>query len=273
MREVIYQGRDGCPLHAAVIDTLLGAPTGLPLLLLHGGGPDHRSLIPLAQRLSLSRMVILPDIRGYGRSICRNTASHTWSRYVDDAIRLLGTLSLERAIVGGAGMGGTVALRLALEHPERVAAAIVMSVEDIEDDAAKAAETAFMDAFARRVRAQGLEAAWSPILADLAPVIGSMVRDALPRSDPESSAAAAAIGRDRAFRSLSDLDGLVMPVLVFPGLDARHPPALARELAARLVHGQLAKASMSQTMLTAEDFAQAFAPDILAFINSPAIDP
>src|SRR3546814_11644103 len=47
---------------------------------------------------------------------------------------------------------------------ERVAGLMLISLEDIEDDAAKQAEIVFMEAFAARVHAGGLDAAWNPIL-------------------------------------------------------------------------------------------------------------
>ena len=52
---------------------------------------------------------------------------------------------------------------------------LLISVEDIEDDAAKAAEVAFMDAFAERVRTRGVEAGWGPILPDLSPIVATHV--------------------------------------------------------------------------------------------------
>src|SRR3546814_4869755 len=65
---------------------------------------------------------------------------------------------------------------------------MLISLEDIEDDAAKQAEIVFMEAFAARVHSGGLDAAWNPILPNL--------REALPDADPASTAAAAAIGSD-----------------------------------------------------------------------------
>jgi len=56
---------------------------------MHGGGPDHRSLVPLAERLSGEAPVVLPDVRGYGRSVCTDPARHTWAQYSDDMIALL----------------------------------------------------------------------------------------------------------------------------------------------------------------------------------------
>jgi pimeloyl-ACP methyl ester carboxylesterase len=183
-------------------------------------------------------------------------------------ISLLDHLGAPRAIVGGAGLGTTITLRTAVAHPDRVRAMVLISVEDIEDDEKKEAEIAFMAAFAARVRSDGIEAAWAPILDDLAPVIGALVREAIPRSDPPSIAAAAAIGRDRSFRSVSELAGITAPTLIFAGMDARHPAALAEELAGLLPRGHLAAVGLAADVRSAEDFAHAFAPAIREFLST-----
>lgn len=262
MTEVTYRGSDGCPLHA-VIGPARG---GTPLVLLHGGGPDHHSLVPLARRLADLHTVVLPDIRGYGRSVCTDPGRHTWDQYAADVIALLDHLGAGRAVVGGAGLGTTISLRTALAHPDRVQAAVLISVEDIEDDMAKEAEVAFMDAFAARVRTEGIEAAWAPILKDLPPIIGAMVREAIPRSDPASIAAAAAVGRDRSFRSVAELAAVSAPTLVIPGIDWRHPTAVAEAVARTLPGWHLAPVTLSADLGTADDFARAFAPVIRDFL-------
>jgi pimeloyl-ACP methyl ester carboxylesterase len=269
MTELQYQGSDAWPLYATLVErTASGDVRSDPFVLLHGGGPDHHMFLPLARELADLHSVVLPDIRGYGRSVCRDPARHTWSQYAADVISLLDHLGAQRAIVGGAGMGSTIALRTALAYRERVAAAVLISVEDIEDDEKKKAEIAFMDAFANRVRTEGIEAGWAPILNDLAPIIGALVRDAIPRSDPASIAAAAAIGRDRSFRSVSELAGITAPTLIFAGMDERHPAALAERAARVLPRGQLATARLSADVQTAEDLARAFAPSIREFLSA-----
>jgi pimeloyl-ACP methyl ester carboxylesterase len=268
-----YRGSDGCPLYATTIESTGKSVTvgeKPVLVLLHGGGPDHHSLVPLGRLLADHYTVVLPDIRGYGRSVCVDPACHTWAQYADDVIALLDHVGAHRAIVGGAGIGTTITLRATLAHPDRIHATILVSVEDIEDDERKEAEIEFLDAFAARVRAEGIEAAWEPILKDLAPVIGTMVRDAIPRSDPASIAAAAAIGRDRSFRTVDELRVIAAPTLIIPGMDARHPTALAEELARILPKGQLAPVALSADMHTAEDFARAFAPTIRDFLTTVA---
>ncbi|GAA3623672.1 hypothetical protein GCM10022419_131640 [Nonomuraea rosea] len=262
MNTFAYQGGDGCPLYATTVGS-----AGPPLLLLHGGGPDHHSLLPLAHRLADLHTVILPDVRGYGRSICADPARHTWDQYTCDVISLMDHLGIESAALGGTGLGATVTLRAALAHPDRVRAAILIGVEDIEDDPAKEAETAFLDAFAARVLADGIEAAWAPILEQFPPVIGALVRDAIPRSDPASIAAAAAIGHDRAFRDIDELAAVRSPALVIPGTDARHPTELAEHVVRILRQGHLAPVSVSSDLRSADDLAAAVAPAVRAFLS------
>lgn len=261
VRGFTYRGHDGVALFAAAV----GA--GPVVVLMHGGGPDHRSLVPLARRLAGRYSVVLPDVRGYGRSHCTDPDRHTWSRYAADVTALLDHLGTDRAVVGGTGLGSSIALRTCLDHPRRVRGAVLISVEDIEDDEAKAAETAFMDAFAHRVRTEGIEAAWAPILPTLAPVITALVADAIPRSHPESVAAAAAIGRDRLVGCAADLAAITAPALVIPGTDHRHPTAVAEAVVRTLPHARLAPVAMTADLRTADDLADAFAPAVAAFLD------
>ena len=272
MFRLSYAGADGCPLYAfSTHEPEAAATTPLPLvILMHGGGPDHRSLEPLASRLAEDAVVVLPDVRGYGQSVCADATRHTWARYAADVVSLLDHLHVRQAVVGGAGLGATVSLRTAVTYPERVSGLVLISVEDIEDDAAKQAEIAFMEAFAHRMRTQGVEAAWAPVLTDLSPIIGVMVREAMADSDPASLAAAAAIGHDRAFRTVDELLGIRVPTLVFPGADWRHPATLAKALASGLPGGRLGMASMSEQLRTTDDFGRAFSPEIAAFLRDLA---
>jgi pimeloyl-ACP methyl ester carboxylesterase len=268
-KELAFRGSDGCPLYAAVINHTGKPAAGAEdevLVLMHGGGPDHHSLVPLARHFTDRYSVVLPDIRGYGRSVCTDPARHTWAQYSNDVVSLLDYLGVRRAIVGGAGIGTTISLRTAVTYPGRVHALVLISVEDIEDDQAKDAEIALLDSFATRVRAEGIEAGWEPLLKNLPPIVGSMVREAIPRSDPASIAAAAAIGHDRSFRHPGELAVITAPTLIIPGIDERHPTALAEHLARIIPKGRLASVTMSADLYTADDFARSFAPAIRDFL-------
>ncbi|WP_019872913.1 alpha/beta fold hydrolase [Sporichthya polymorpha] len=260
-RALAYAGSDGCALYASV------QGEGPLVVLLHGGGPDHRSLLPLAARLADEYTVALPDVRGYGRSRCADPARHTWDQYATDVVSLIDALQSDIAVVGGTGLGGTIGLRTALSHPERVRALIVVSMEEIEDDQAKAAETALMDHFAEVVRARGVAAGWELYLPYLQPLIGNLVREAMPRADAASVAAAAAIGRDRSFREVAELASITRPTLIFAGGDVRHPARTSTLAVNVLPNGRLAPVGMSVDLQTAEDLANAVAPAIRDFLR------
>jgi 3-oxoadipate enol-lactonase len=260
LSDVCFRGSDGCELAASVLGK------GPPIVLLHAGGPDRWSLLPLARLLVDQATVILPDLRGYGASVCAEPARHTWQQYTDDLLSLLDAVGVERAVVGGAGLGSTVALRAAVDRPERIDGVVCIGVEDIEDDDAKAAEIEFLDAFAVRAEMNGLEAAWAPILPTLPPVVGAMVRDAIPRSDQASIVAAAAIGHDRSFTDVGQLAAVAAPALLIPGTDWRHPRRLAERAAEVIARGILAPVAVDDTMRTPEDLATIVAPTIREFL-------
>lgn len=259
-REFVYAGGDGC----SIIGEAVGS--GPLVVMLHGGGPDHHSMRPLADRLIDRYRVVLPDIRGYGRSVCADPALHTWHQYVEDTVGIMDALGAADAALIGAGLGGTVVLRTCMAHPKRVRAAVVISIEDIEDDDAKAAEAELMDRFADDVRRRGIAAGWELFFPRLQPLIAQLVREAIPRADAASVVAAAAIGRDRAFAAFEELARIDTPTLIIPGDDERHPEEVAQRVADVMPAARLADVRLSSDLRRAEDMAQAFAPAIRAFL-------
>lgn len=266
MKELHYIGSDGSPLYAVLLGSKLDVPKST-IILLHGGGPDHKSLVPLGEKFMEEYQVVLPDLRGYGRSICRDTTCYTWKQYADDLICLMDHINASSVILVAAGIGTTISLKTALSFPDRIHGLILISIEDIEDDAEKKLEIELLDSFAARVKSHGIEAAWKPLLSNLSPVIGDMVRDAIPRSDSTSIATAASIVYDRAFRSFEELKSISIPTLVIPGDDNRHPAVLAESIAKLLVNGHLAKVSLSNNIKTITDFSNAFALPIKDFLD------
>ncbi|MFB7123093.1 MULTISPECIES: alpha/beta fold hydrolase [unclassified Kitasatospora] len=99
----------------------LDAGTGEPLVLLHGGLLDHRSWADQLPALLPAYRVIALDTRGHGAS---DNASRPF-RPADDLAALLRHLGLGPLTVIGLSMGGTIALDLALEHPELVRALVI----------------------------------------------------------------------------------------------------------------------------------------------------
>jgi pimeloyl-ACP methyl ester carboxylesterase len=97
---------------------------GPPLVLLHGGGLDHRMWEPQVTAFADTRRVVLVDARGHGES---STATAAY-RHCDDLAAVFDALALGPATVVGLSMGGGTAVDLALEHPDLVAALVVSGV-------------------------------------------------------------------------------------------------------------------------------------------------
>jgi 3-oxoadipate enol-lactonase len=89
---------------------------GYPLLFIHAGIADSRMWEPQAIALAGRFDMIRPDLRGFGDS---ELPPVPYSG-VADLIALMDHLEVGRAHVVGCSMGGTLAIDLALEHPERV---------------------------------------------------------------------------------------------------------------------------------------------------------
>jgi pimeloyl-ACP methyl ester carboxylesterase len=105
----------------------LESGTGEPFLLLHAFPLTADMWRPQLAAAPPRWRLIAPDLRGLGASsrlVHDDAASERPARHVDDhagdAIRLLDTLGIERALVGGLSMGGYVVLALLRLAPERV---------------------------------------------------------------------------------------------------------------------------------------------------------
>ena len=97
-----------------------GRRGGVPLVLLHGGGSTievtfARVLPVFAQ----SRRVIAAEEQGHGRTTDRD-APVTFESSADDVAALLRYLEVEQADILGFSNGASVALQVALRHPQLV---------------------------------------------------------------------------------------------------------------------------------------------------------
>ncbi|HLQ61290.1 MAG TPA: alpha/beta fold hydrolase [Candidatus Acidoferrales bacterium] len=92
---------------------------GEPLVLVHGLADDHRGWRRALPELALRHRVLLYDLRGHGETTL-GQADGTLRQLGEDLRELLDALKIETAAVAGFSLGGTVAMRFALDHPERV---------------------------------------------------------------------------------------------------------------------------------------------------------
>ena len=100
--------------------------TGDPLVLLHGGFGSIETFAGVREALGASRRLVLVDLQGHGRTpeADRPLKIETLADDVAGLIEQLGGT----ADVLGYSFGGEVALRLGIQHPERVRNLVVVSV-------------------------------------------------------------------------------------------------------------------------------------------------
>ena len=98
---------------------------GDPLVCLHGITAQHRAFNALARELGDARPVAGVDLRGRGDSE-KPSSGYGLAAHASDVVRVLDHLGLEDAVVVGHSMGAFVALRLALDHPDRVRALVLL---------------------------------------------------------------------------------------------------------------------------------------------------
>ena len=98
------------------------AGNGSPVVLIHSGITDSRSWDPQVAALAEGHRVLRYDLRGLGQS----DLGHGSYSNVDDLVMLLDAVGFERAALVGVSMGGALALDVALQHPGRVSALVLV---------------------------------------------------------------------------------------------------------------------------------------------------
>ena len=98
---------------------------GRPILCLHGHPGSSDSMAVFGRSLSQRYRVLMPDLRGYGRSQGRSPFAMT--DHLDDLIDILDHQGIDRCLVLGWSLGGIIAMELALRYPERVAGLVLIA--------------------------------------------------------------------------------------------------------------------------------------------------
>ena len=120
--------------------------SGPPVLLLHGhprtGATWHRVA---ARLVDAGYAVVVPDLRGYGRSSKPPTTPdhlpYSKRAMAGDLVRLMRSLGHDRFAVVGHDRGSYVALRLTLDHPDAVERLAVLDSVPISEALARCGPT------------------------------------------------------------------------------------------------------------------------------------
>jgi 4,5:9,10-diseco-3-hydroxy-5,9,17-trioxoandrosta-1(10),2-diene-4-oate hydrolase len=102
---------------------------GLPLIMLHGGGPGASAWSNFGQALpgfAASFRTLLVDQPGFGQSDKPPVVGNYFRFSADAVVQLMDELGIERAHLLGNSLGGGTATRLALSYPDRVGRLVLM---------------------------------------------------------------------------------------------------------------------------------------------------
>ncbi len=232
------------------------APGGSAIVLLHGGSLDSARLSwePIWPKLPRTGQLLAPDLPGYGESVLGATKP-TLAGYRDWLLAFLDACGLRSAVLVGLSMGGGIALRIAVDAPERVSALVLCAPYGVSErtPGGRAAFigvhapglTLLTNAILRR-NPSLLRKALSTVLRRPGAVTDELVaRVAADLAQPASGAAWSSFRRHEVrwsgprTRFGDELAGLRQPAVFLSGeLDHLVPAADVRTAAARVPHGR-----------------------------------
>ena len=108
---------------------LSGGSEGDNVVLVHGSGPgvtayaNWRLVIPA---LAENFQVVAPDMVGFGYSDRPTDVQYGVQTWADQTLGVMDALGIEKAHLVGNSFGGSIALRLATQHPDRVDKLVLM---------------------------------------------------------------------------------------------------------------------------------------------------
>ncbi|PKN56469.1 MAG: hypothetical protein CVU56_16040 [Deltaproteobacteria bacterium HGW-Deltaproteobacteria-14] len=215
------------------------------LVVIHGGpGISHEYTRPLARLVDAGFRVAFWDQRGVGASEVVPAAAQTLEGQVTDLDALRASLDAPELVLAGQSWGGLIAIRYAIDHPERARALLLLdsvpgSVDELQD--------AFSRFHARRrsLAARGIVPAVLPPARGDDCVPTQLALAPVYYGDPSHPKAHDLGGSscregvlDSTWRNIGDFDlrdamgRLEMPILVLSGGADPFGPEMAQDLAA-----------------------------------------
>jgi pimeloyl-ACP methyl ester carboxylesterase len=203
------------------------AGEGTPVVLLHGLTATRRYVVMGSKNLERGgHRVIAYDARGHGRSAPGD--AYGYDVLAADLLAVLDDRGIERAVLAGASMGAHTLLRLALDHPDRAAALVLITPAFDPDDDGRGLTR--WDALSRGLREDGVDgflAAYGEprVPAQWRETVRTVLRQRLSAHEHPDAVADALheVPRSQAFDAWDDLAALDLPVTVVASRDEADP--------------------------------------------------
>lgn len=226
--------------------------SGVPVVLLHGLTATRRYVVMGSRALERSgHRVVAFDARGHGRSSPAPLASaYEYDDLARDLVGLLDALSISRAVLAGASMGAHTLLKVALDHPDRVAGMVVITPGYDPDSYSDRARLAHWEALSDGLRSGGIDGFVRAYDLESVPAayrdtVEKVIRQRMALHEHLDAVADAlrVVPASQPFDSLDALGALSgVPCAVVAsadGPDPEHPQALGEAYAAAIPGAQL----------------------------------
>ncbi len=217
--------------------SLLEAGAGRPVVFVHGAVTTSELFRDAVEYFSSSYRAIAVDLRGYGGS---DKPGHGYDvrQFSEDLVAVFDRLELDAAVLLGVSMGGFVAQRFAIDHPDRLAGLVLASTSDGEfapgvlaDDPVETIRHAGWQRFSAGLITGAFPPGADPALVDALLARIPTWNETVITRVAESM---------RTFDSRAELGKLRMPTLVLVGSeDHQLPVGLSRRLQATIPGSQL----------------------------------
>lgn len=227
--------------------SVLEAGTGDPIIFVHGVVTTSNIFPKYVGAYAPEFRGIAVDLRGYGDSE-KPATGFTIERFARDLIGLADALEIEKAVWVGVSMGGMILQQLALDHPERVRALVLVSTTDgamiLDQDIPTIGHSRDYREVSKRMIVESFPAGtlpktYQPLLERIPTWNGSVIREALTSMSQ--------------FHVHGRLSAIAVPTLIMVGAkDDVATPAIAMGIQGQIPGAQLVEFNTGHFMM-AED--------------------
>jgi pimeloyl-ACP methyl ester carboxylesterase len=207
--------------------------SGLPVVLMHGFPLDGRIWTAQLDALSKQYRVIVPDLRGFGRS--KSNTPFTMKSLAEDICSLLRSIGAIPCVLGGFSMGGYAALAFAKEYQSDLRGLMLIDTRAEADTAeGKTGRQKMIDlartSGSKAVADQMMPKMLAPATAKNQPAVAQQLQQIMETASALTIEHALAAMRDRDDQT-AFLPSIAVPTLIVVGQeDAITPPKMAEAM-------------------------------------------
>lgn len=239
---------------------VLGPDGAPPLLLLPGQANSHRWWDGLRDAFAVRYRTVTFDYRGTGATRAP-VEDWTTATFAGDAAAVLDEVGVARAAVYGTSMGGRIAQRLAIDHPDRVSALVLACTTPGGSHAVERGQDV------RRLLAEPDREKRRAALLELFYTDGRTTSNLLGDPGLTREAARAHLRVSGRHDASDGLPEIAVPTLVLHGSDDRMAPVENARLLGERIPGARVSITAGGRHGFFDEFASTVTPEILAFLR------